>query len=583
MVLSGVLKPRLLILLILSSSINLVGAATPSVPDRVVDTLSLPDDSIDPLPELPAETHQPEPLQLPVLPKPSNQQLSSMLTIQVKHIRLRGNTVFNDDDLVHIISPYLNRAISSADLFDLRNLLTHFYIQAGYVNSGAVIPDQSVNGGILYIDIVEGTLNDILVAGDNWLQKSYIRDRLYIGNERVLNIQQLQQRIKVLQQDKLVERINAELTPAGQPGESLLKVRVEESRFFDFGVTFNNHRSPSIGEYQGEFNAAIHNVTGYGDALYGRFALTEGIDSYAAHYSIPLTAHDTRLRIYYDQNDANIIEQPFDLLAIQSINKNYGIELSQPIYFSPRNMLINSLTLERRKSTLTFQLPGSPREPFPSVTDDGKTELYAFRFRQEWRHRSTNHVIALRSTMNFGFDVTPLRVDNVQINKDHFFSWQGQFQWVQRIPHTDIQFLLRTNAQLSDENVLPMEKFSMGGARSVRGFRENQLVRDIGVTTSAEVRVPLFKLPLPWVHDAPSDGSVQLAAFYDFGWGEQNLETSSSIPEHISSVGLGLRWTPTPKIHSEIYYAFPLRNVEEAEEDSLQEQGLSFFVNVDLY
>ncbi len=554
------------------------------IPGQIVDRLSLPEKSHDQPTELPIETPRERPeLPLPAPPARSEHQLSSTLKIHVKKINLSGHSVFSHEQLAPIIAPYQGRDINTADLFALRNALTQHYIQAGYINSGALIPDQNVEDGVIDILIVEGTLTQVIVHNDNWLDESYVRNRLTLGNEHVLNIHQLRERIKILQQDRLVERINAELSPGANPGESRLTVQVEESRLFDVGISFNNHRSPSIGELHGEMSASAYNVSGYGDALTTRFSLTEGLDRLFADYSIPLTAYDTRLRLYYEQNDAHIIEQPFDLLSIQSINRHYGLSLSQPVYFSPRHSLYNVITLEHRKSTVTFQLPGSPRQPFPSVTDDGITETTALRFLQEWSHRSANHVLAFRSTLNWGVDVTPLLVSGSRINDEHYFSWQAQFQWLQRLGSSNIQFLFRADTQLTPDSLLPMEKFSIGGAQNVRGYRENQLIRDYGVMSSVELRVPVFKLPLPWLSDSPADGSVQLAAFYDFGWGENNLKLSADVAHHVSSAGFGLRWSPAAKIHSEIYYAFPLRNIDNVDNTSLQDQGISFSLSVDVY
>ena len=52
--------------------------------------------------------------------------------------------------------------------------------------------------------------------------------------------------------------------------------------------------------------------------------------------------------------------------------------------------------------------------------------------------------------------------------------------------------ILRASTQLASDALLAMEKFVVGGHATVRGYRENQFVRDNGFAASAELRFPLF-------------------------------------------------------------------------------------------
>jgi len=55
--------------------------------------------------------------------------------------------------------PYTNREITSEELEDARRAVTVYYISHGYINSGAVIPDQTPDNGVITIRIVEGALS----------------------------------------------------------------------------------------------------------------------------------------------------------------------------------------------------------------------------------------------------------------------------------------------------------------------------------------------------------------------------------------------------------------------------------------
>jgi len=76
--------------------------------------------------------------------------------------------------------------------------------------------------------------------------------------------------------------------------------------------------------------------------------------------------------------------------------------------------------------------------------------------------RSQDQVLALRSTFNIGVDAFDASVDLPDPN-GKFFAWQAQIQFIRRLFDTDMEIAFRTNAQLSADPLLPVEKFPIGG------------------------------------------------------------------------------------------------------------------------
>src|SRR5207253_10806522 len=97
------------------------------------------------------------------------------------------------------------------------------------------------------------------------------------------------------------------------------------------------------------------------------------------------------------------------------------------------------------------------------------------------------------------------------------------------------------------------------------------LIRDNAAINSLEVRLPL-------ITDQPCADYIQLAPFYDIGFGwNKFLETPR--PRTLHSVGVGLRWASTfsslvsARPQFEIYWGHPLRKVE-TQGGNLQDHGL---------
>ena len=163
----------------------------------------------------------------PALPTGEGQELF-FDKVFVRKIFVTGSSVFTPEELSEITAPYENRSLTSEDLESLRTALTLRYINAGYINSGAILPDQAVREGGITFQIVEGALSQISVEGNKWFRESYIRDRVELGAGPPVNVNPLQERLQILQQDNRLRSIHAELRPGVKPGEALLKVKADE-------------------------------------------------------------------------------------------------------------------------------------------------------------------------------------------------------------------------------------------------------------------------------------------------------------------------------------------------------------------
>lgn len=493
---------------------------------------------------------------------PSN-RLSSMTRMTVREFEIEGNTAFSDEELSKITDPYENRPITSEELQDLRRKLTLYYVERGYISSGAIIPDQQVTDGKVTLRVIEGKLSRIEIVGNKHFRSSYIRKRLTLAAKPPVNIRRLQQALQRLEQDPRIKRINAEFSPGAAPGESELKVSIEEKRPYRVGIEGSNTESPSIGGERAGLILSHENLTGNGDILAGNFGVTEGLSDIDVSYLFPVTARDATVMLQYRKNDSVVIEAPFQDLEIESKTDTYGLTVRQPFYIGSDNELALGLIAERRHGE-TF-LDDRPYNFLSGSQDKNDSNVTVLRLFQEWIDRSQKQVIAARSTFNMGIEASGITLEGEA--DDNFFFWLGQFQWIRRLGDSDWQTVLRTDAQLSGDSLLPLEKFSIGGMDSVRGYRENRLVRDNGVASSLELRIPVFRNEQRGI-------LVQLAPFADYG-ASWNTDFETPHPKTLSSVGLGLRCAVGERFNFQIYGGIPLRKFDNYDED-IQDLGIHF-------
>src|SRR5262245_21897044 len=91
---------------------------------------------------------------------PTTQPLAAADTLLLKQVRFEGNRSISTSRLEQEILPYIDRRVSVDDLEQIRLNLTKLYIDAGYITSGVVLPDQDVDpeNGVILFQVVEGTL-----------------------------------------------------------------------------------------------------------------------------------------------------------------------------------------------------------------------------------------------------------------------------------------------------------------------------------------------------------------------------------------------------------------------------------------
>jgi len=545
-----------------------------------------------PLPpyEEPAET-RPE-LRLPGLPELSTLPGADVggPRVLVRRFEVEGSTVFGPEDFGPLLEPWTGREIGSLDLVAVRDAITRLYLEHGYLNSGAVLPDQDLEGGVVVIRVVEGRLADVEVSGAKHYRASVLRRRVALGASVPLDVAKLEESLQLLQQDPRIERVHARLRPGDQPGEAVLELRVEEARRFMLDLGADNWANPAFGGVQGDFQGRDDNLLGFGDALASRFRVADGIWRFDGGYEFPVSARGTLVRIGGEVSDSKIVEKPFSELDIETHYHSVGIGIGHPIYRTLQTQVTLGLAGDWRRARTricAFEdiLGGCDPFAFPGSganADDGVTTVSALRFTQELVRRDRDQVIAARSMLSIGLPIlgasdhdipaSAVGLGGLRNPDGQFVAWLAQLQWARRFEPWGVQAIFRLDGQLASDALPSLERFPLGGHLSVRGYRENQLVRDQGVVTSLELRLPVQ----PWEGRI---GLFQLAPFVDYGYAT-NRRNPTPDPRNLASVGIGLLWRLGP-VDASIYWGHQLSKVDTS--GKLQDDGVQFRVGVRVF
>jgi len=552
-----------------------------------------------PEPERPPEVPEDPSELLPTAPKPADPSVPPDdvldVTLFVTEIDFQGNTIFDTNTLTRLVQDELDdpsptwtpKQLTVSDLLALAQAISNRYADEGYTASGALVripPETQANGiGGVTFDIQEGEVESIDITGNRRLRQGYVRSRLGITEGEPLNTDVLQEKLQLLQIDPLIRRIRAEVNQGATSTSSLVTVNIEEARAFGTSLGFNNSRPPSVGSEQQQVFITHANVLGIGDAISVGYSHTEGSDALSASYAVPIGSSGTTLSFSYNPGWNDVTDSDFfdinrdgDGPDIESESETYEAQLRYPIMRSVRNQTYQELG---------FSLTGSLREsrsflldePFPlsaGASVDGKTRVVAIRFGQDYTLRDASQVFAVRSRFNFGLDALDSTINEPIPGADdlpdsEFFSWTGQLQWV-RVLAPETLLVMRSTLQLADQGLLSSEQFGIGGLGSVRGYRQDRLLTDNGIYASAEVRVPVIRIP-------ELLSTVQFAPFVDVGSGWNSGADPDPDPNTLASVGIGLQLQTGNNFTARLDWGIPLIDAGSGG-DTWQEDGLHFSV-----
>jgi len=506
--------------------------------------------------------------ELPALNELPSATLSSSPKVYVRKIQIEGNTVIQEKKLAHLTQAYEHREIYHQELEQLRQKLSKLYLDTGYINSGVIIPDQKIQNGNITLQVVEGRLTRIEVSGVDKLNPGFVEERLASTEDDILHLSNLEEKLQLLKRDIRIDSIATRLMPSERRGEATLFVNIREQTPYKVMLEANNHRSPSIGALRGEISAEHQNVSGWGDEARIRFGLTEGLNDYSLSYSYPWRKGRHETGVAFDRSDANIVEAPFDDIDIESQTTNVSLQYRYWQIKRLQQSMMFAFHLDRKESK-TY-LANKPFSFSPGV-DEGVSRVAVFRIIGEITKSSKSFYSAIRSSFNFGIDALNA-TENTDLPDGKFVSWLGQLRLSQKVFTHQLSF--HADVQIASEALLPLEKFSIGGHSSVRGYRENLLSHDSGWVVSLEYRVPI---KLKFLKRSRGN----LLAFYDHGRGYDKSGGNHDL-DAINSAGIGMQWSPMKQLYAELFGAYALKNVSDNLDD-IQDKGIHFKLRYQVY
>ncbi len=499
---------------------------------------------------------------------------------------------------------YINGMISANVPLDqissLVQIINRAFIANGYINSGLLIDGAPPeNGGSLKLRLISGRIasgnpatSGIVVNwgldGRNRLSEDYVINRMPAVKNIPLNAIEIEQQFRLLTENPAIQTVNAELRPGAKPGEAQLLLTVNPKPLLDIYFSAANSRSPSIGGERYSVGGSFRNALRPGDFLSVESGRTAGKYDFIAGYETPLLGPRTSLRVRGGFNDAAVIDP--QLLALNIAASDWHIEggvshiiKQRPLsprakkggWQSARTITLGLNVAHRQSTTKLF----GRRFSFSPGAVDGRTEYTALRLNADLVQRGVNTVLALSITGTQGLEGTDANIPGLLRPDPNFRAIRGQVSYARRLNDKGLELRARLAGQWADGILYSGERFSAGGADTVRGYRETLVLSDTGAVGSVEL-VQSFNLLGKKAARSDFNAVAFSASTFIDGAILKNRAGARANPNEVGSIGASLAWTPSPAIRTQFTYARRLKKIAIPGTRDIQDRGFHFRLTI---
>ena len=338
-----------------------------SMPVKAVDTsgITKPDNAGILEKTLPKELGKPQAPYAdiaPIIIEDTNKPDKQAASITVKSFKITGNSLVTTDVLRNVIQAYEGKSILIDDIKEITKLIGEFYRSQGYWAS-AYLPDQDVNSGEIWIDVVEAKLGAIKIQVEGELRFSELRSIKFIESSQAIGGP-----IKILDLEKGLDQLNAVagvkaslvMNKGTNPGETDVIIKVSSGPRVQGVMRADNYGGRATGYVRGILSLGIDSPFGLGEQFTVIGFKTAGIDYTGLGVSYPLLNNGLKVSYNFSKMDYTLGFPLADLKALGS-SKSHMFSASQPF-------LTPNTSRSRRKVRRHWPGPGSAayRRPLTS-------------------------------------------------------------------------------------------------------------------------------------------------------------------------------------------------------------------------
>jgi hemolysin activation/secretion protein len=463
---------------------------------------------------------------------------------EVVRYDVQGNTILSDQEINRLLAPYVGKDQDFSAIQKAVDVLEAAYRQRGYKVVKVVLPEQELDHGVVKLKVLETKIGKVTVTGNKFFDSANIERSLPSLKEGITpNMDKVAANLKLANENPQKKYV-VQLQSENQEGTVDATIQVTDEKPWSAAITVDNTGDP---------NSGLNRITG----LY-QYANVGGLDHvlglqyttsiehprdakiFGAGYHIPFYALNDSLDLFasYANVDAGNIN-------ISGIGGG-GFEVSGNGLVVGSRYNHNFLKKGNYESVITGGLDYKSFRNDISFNDvplgnNVTVHPISLAYSGNWSIVGTTFYFNLAGYHNIPGG-THGGGDDFEAARAHANSNYNLLRYTAIFAHAfkgDWQVRFVLNGQSTSDALIQGEQFGAGGATSVRGFYEREIINDEGRTTNLELYTPNLCQKQKW--------QCRLLAFYDTGYLSRNDPLPEEIDsQSIGSVGLGFRFNLAP-------------------------------------
>jgi hemolysin activation/secretion protein len=436
-------------------------------------------------------------------------------------VRLEGATI-RPDLVGGVFQRFIGQRLDAAGLTRLTTATAEAYAKSDVALYTIVLPDQTFEGGVVRLRVVEGYIAHLTVKDEGGAAKDLNLVRRYAApvlHERPLSAATVQRSILLIR-DIPGLKADVQFLRGAEPGAVELAIGVTRKPF-QVGFSINNQGTAELGTTQVGMDVIANSLIRAGDQTHFTLAVPTDIDRFQ----------------YYALSHSEIINAS-GLTASASIGYLRTLPKSIPVHGSAETVAVSLAYPVIRGNLRNLSVSGS----IDGVNSDNalfgeaisSDHTRAARVAASFSQIHDKLTFAASATASFGLDAFGAHVTSPLLSDATFAKLNGRVAVDYRVtPQWTVR--LRGIGQLSGDRLPAVEQLPLGGEEFGRAFESATVIGDKGVAGSVEVGYAPKTLP------HLIRGS-ELFAYADDGevWTRDRVILPAQTFQ-LSSAGLGVR------------------------------------------
>lgn len=473
---------------------------------------------------------------------------------EIREYRVEGNTLLPTTLIERLLYPRLGAGRTIDDVEAARAALEQSYRDAGYPTVLVNIPEQSVTGGVVRLQAVEGRVDRLRISGSRYFSLDRIRAQVpSLAQGKVPDLAAAQQELLALNRRTADRAVIPVMRPGRLPGTVEMELKVKDQLPLHGSLSLNDRYSINTTHPRLSGMLRYDNLWQREHSLSLQYQTApeepDELKVWIGTYVVRSETSNNVLAVYGVHSDS--ATPAVGTLGVLGKGDIVGVRGIVPLEGS--GDYTHSLTLgaDYKDFSESIQLQGA---------DTLNTPISYIPWTLQYNGTRQDETVRTRfgGSLNFGLrniGNTPAEFDSKRFGaQPNYLYLRGDFEHEREV-YRGLRLRLRFEGQLADSPLISNEQYSAGGADSVRGYHESERMGDNALFGSVELRRPF----------APR-GHVQELTGLAFLEGAA-LRTRNALPGQddgfqLAGAGLGLRLRAWQDLSAELDWAQALHETD---------------------